>query len=383
MQTYRSHSRSVNYIEFEGESVELLHEPYSDTLVKQVGDKLIVAYLVQDSNCDNPLESDCAQGVIYTRSRSRTNYITDNDSEFYAALGIDRYGSVDIDEPFPCTPYIDYKGIQQNKKSLRDRAADIWFAKIRADDELMARWLESQGADADTEITDDVLRDLQRNLEDCNGEFWEEIQDAAVELFPKYMHEIIGAYTVPIYINQERGGCNCGTTTWDGDTDDLPDGVWVADKDAIDNIGAYPPGVEVGQIKGDDEKYTSEYELTDKGVQVHRGSLGECWSWMKSNYTVTPDDLNRAVVKYADGSLKEYSAWASGEVYGCVTEVFELQEDSSWEQVEEDSCWCFVGIEYAEKTLKDEYFDNVVADYHSNYSTNNQELFDVTEGNAL
>lgn len=381
MQTYRSHSRSVNYIEFEGESVELLHEPYSDALVKQVGDKLIVAYLVQDSNYDSPLESGCANGGIYTHSR-RGGYTTDNNSKFYAALGLDIYGEVDIDEPFSCTPYIDRNGIQQNQKSLRDRAADIWFAKIREDNELMTRWLESQGADADTEITDDVLRDLQRDLEDCNGEFWEEVQDGAVELFPKYMHEIIGAYTVPIHLHQERGGCNCGTTTWDGDTDDLPDGVWVADKDAIDNIVAYPPGVAVDQIKDDDGGYTSEYELTDKGVQVHRGSLSECWSWMKSNYNITPEDLRRSVEKYAEGILKEYSAWASGEVYGCVTEVFELQEDSSWEQVEEDSCWGFIGTEYAEKTLKDEYFDNVVADYLSNHSTNNFKLFDVTEGNA-
>jgi len=34
--------------------IEYAHEPYSDVLSEKVGDKLVVAYLVHDDDCEKP-----------------------------------------------------------------------------------------------------------------------------------------------------------------------------------------------------------------------------------------------------------------------------------------------------------------------------------------
>jgi hypothetical protein len=79
-----------------------------------------------------------------------------------------------------------------------------------------------------------------------------------------------------------------------------------------------------------------------------------------------------AAHELADQALDTYNAWLSGECYGCVVEVFTLTnpeaepEDFKWEQASENSCWGFVGQEYAESSLRDEFYDGAVADLTAN-----------------
>lgn len=350
--------------------LELTFEPVGDPLVHQVGNKIAVAYMVQDDSPSNPMTSNDGEGTLYTRSRGYGGgVITDNDSEFYGALGLDHYGAVDIDKEFQATEsWIDCNGILQTKTTLRDLAADEFVAGFDANEDFKQRWVEHVEGDVLVEGQDytiDMVA-LRRDLLDDSGCFYSEMDTLALSLYPKYWQRIAGFGVVPVDYcesNHGPGTTSVGTTTWDGDVDDLPTGVWVADDDVMGNLVAYPPGVEGGQIKLDTGVYSAEYELIDKGIRVHQGTLTECWAWMKANYAITGADRDRALVKYADAVLREYEDWCNGHVYGCTVELFELV-DGEWIEAEgtrENECWGFIGYEYAEKTLKDEIFDPAVA----------------------
>lgn len=349
--------------------LELTFEPVGDPLVHQVGNKISVAYMVQDDSASNPMTERDGQGKLYTRSqRYGGGVITDNDSEFYFALGLDSGGNIGIGREFPAdAPWIDHNGSLQTRTTLRDLAADEFLLKFKGDPGRQQLWLEHlnttlvEGKDYDID-----LKALHRDLVDCDGYFWEEIDDLAVSLYPKYWERIAGFGVVPVDYcesNHGPGTTSVGTTTWNGDIDDFPTGVWVADDDVMGNLVAYPPGVEVGQIKLHTGMFSPEYELTDKGVRVHQGTLGECWTWMKASYTITAADRERALVKYAEAVLDEYENWCNGDVYGCTVELFALV-DGEWVEAEgsrENESWGFFGSEYAEKALKDEFFDPAVA----------------------
>lgn len=58
--------------------------------------------------------------------------------------------------------------------------------------------------------------------------------------------------------------------------------------------------------------------------------------------------------------LDEYNKWATGEVYGICVETFKLDEDGNYQQTDSDSCWGFIGDDYAKESVQ-EYLDNAVA----------------------
>lgn len=71
-------------------------------------------------------------------------------------------------------------------------------------------------------------------------------------------------------------------------------------------------------------------------------------------YYIAPDDVTDAA-RYAKGSIAEYSAFCTSDVWGvCIWhyvregEEWELQED------ERDECWGYYGWKYALETLKEE-----------------------------
>jgi hypothetical protein len=59
---------------------------------------------------------------------------------------------------------------------------------------------------------------------------------------------------------------------------------------------------------------------------------------------------------YAESILDNYIDWCNGECYGCIVEVF----DATGEQVHEDSCWSFIGMDHAKQSLKEDYFKPAV-----------------------
>lgn len=362
----KTHTRTITTATFDDVEVELQHHaPYdAEVLAERIGDGLVIAYLVRDPYPSNPLTDFDGQGDLYTRGQG---VITDNERELHRALGLDGYGGIDIDATFK---------IEGQSTSLRAEGARLMMLRVEADADLQfevmaydnqpdgtdfTEWLQRDGGHCDTK-RDALISDMEED----SGQFSEERYIIAKDLYAKHWREIAGPEVVPMSYFHERGETAVHPTTWDGDCDDVPNAVWVAGPEEMENVVAYPEGVSVGQIKGDDGKYTAEYELVDNGKQVHRGSLGECWGWMKANYTITDKDLIRAVEKYAKSVCSEYARWCSGEVFGCVVETFELTNAGSedapeFEQVIEDSCWGLIGLDYAIETLRSEFFDPAVA----------------------
>lgn len=366
MPRIRTTTKTVTTAKFDDYEVELYHKPYEgydeSIFAERVGDTLIVAYLVHDDDAyhANPMEG-CAQGNIYTKPcRYGGGIITDDEHELRRALRLNNYDAPDIDYEF-------------NGTTLRDLAADEMVARVSKDDDLASKWsdyLDEKVEEGDPIVVDSI--ELRKDLMDCNGCFSEEVEELAVEMYSKHWEAIVGPYVVPISHHSERGSTMMAATDWDGDPDDLPDGVWVADDDAIENIcHCLPQGWEVGQIRGDDGMYTPEYELLKHSIRRWQGTLGACIEFARTQQPISRNDIRAAAVKYAHGVVTEYAKWCEGDVWGCVTETFTLanpreegdtsDEPDEWEQTDEDSCWGFIGWDYALETLKTEYFESVVA----------------------
>lgn len=308
-------SKHTSYsIQVGNANATLRFEPLDNTvLIERTNDKLVVGYLVQDSDPLNPMEKD-SQGNIYTMpSRGwGGRSITDNASEIYSALGVDGYGGVDVDNTFACEPYTDWKGIQQKSHSLRDFAALQFLDDMSQDVDLTEKWFtEKDIAVAGTflQALAERREEIWQDLEDCDGVFSEEVETLAISLYPKYWQQIAGPYVVVLDYSEGQE-VSISPTTWDGDPDDLPNAIWVADKGAIENL---------------------------------QGS----------------ENLRSAIEEYAAGVCKEYESWCNGDVYGCVVQTFELK-DGEWEELNEDICWGFVGMEHALESLKAEFFESAV-----------------------
>jgi hypothetical protein len=365
----------------EGE-IELEFEPYNDNsvLVHREGDKLVVAYLVQDEDAGscNPMEN-CASGNLYTKSpySARDSVITDNDPEFYAALGLDRYGSINSDY------VLEIDGCVQ---SLWDHAADIVFADLcdedlcnalvwcnkyysgmdLTDEELVAlSEFNVTGQELDTykaRFKDQLLNDLR----DGSGYHSDLVSSELAKLFPKHWERIVGPYVVPVASSGGNYDTCYSPTGWDGDVDDLPDGVWVADTDAISNIGN---GQRLNiSVRSGKETYKGPlgYIVFDNDAKVaffedHKAAL----DFVEATYGDRPFDIATAAVNYAASTLEEYSRWCSGEVFGCVVKTLDLKdpeaEEPEWvSRLDYDSCWGFIGEDYAMASLGSDFFDPAI-----------------------
>lgn len=374
----RTRTRTTHSAEIDGAEVELTFAPYyeDDILAERVGDQLVVAYLVQDSDPQNPMTDGDYQGNIYTESSRGWGggSITDNDSELQSALGVDGYGNPDIDNMFACEPYISWTGLQVARACLRDIAAKQYLETVGADYNLIDGWLDQRDLELDEGETLDQAFNERRNeiwqdLEDPNGVYCDEVEKLATELYPQYWQQIAGPFVVPLDYcssNHGPGTASFSVTSWDGDPEDLPSGVWVADKGAIDNITPYPPGVSLKQVVNWPEP--SVYAVLQGEAELFRGPWSDCRGFIKKSLPApTEADLRAAAEKYAESICSAYQDWCNGEVFGCVTEIFNLVEDEGdgpqWEsEGDHDACWGFIGHDHAEETLQSEYFDNVVAD---------------------
>lgn len=280
-------TRSISTLTLDDDSeVVLEHEPdtWNEPLVERVGDKLVVAYLVSDADgTGNPMKENDCQGHIYTRQsyRAMDQKVTDNNAEMFSALGLDSDAEPDTNRKF----------------NLDGRKVSLWTL---AEEHLM---LEDPPPGHDDEV----------------------VEAKAVGLYREHWQKLAGPFVVPISYFAERGGCLISPTTWDGDPDDLPDGVWVADAGAEENI----------RISA----------VSEPGVEP------------------TFEAMHAAAVKYAADVCSEYASWCEGDCYGIVVETFQKPDDdfgAPWERIDSDSCWGFIGSDWAKKALQDEYFKPAV-----------------------
>lgn len=82
-----------------------------------------------------------------------------------------------------------------------------------------------------------------------------------------------------------------------------------------------------------------------------------------------------AAEKYAQGCLDEYEKWCNGECYGYVVGVY---RQTDGQLVTEDSCWGYIGYEYAERELRE-----VMRHYVEKYREVAPETLTESEGGEL
>ncbi len=69
---------------------------------------------------------------------------------------------------------------------------------------------------------------------------------------------------------------------------------------------------------------------------------------------VVPDDASDPE-KYCDSVMEEFTNWCNGNIYGICHAQY-VKKGDEWENVgDDDECWGYIGLEYAEKTLKEEH----------------------------
>lgn len=343
----------------DGDEVEVQFAPIDslDIHVERVGNKLVVAYLAQDHAPSNPMTDFDGQGTLYTRGE---RVITDDSDEVYSNLCIGRYG--EVEGHHVCT-------INGHRATLAEHAADE-FMKMHGGYNLAIEWCDETGYDHDVEDEDLATRLFDLIYGDLvSGDFEsDKIYNLIVRLFMENWREIVGPYVVPVSYcasNHGPGTTSVSVTDWDGDPDEPPNGVWVADECCIGNIGkGLPRGYKVEFDHHERWGGLYSFALKNKAVILKHGMVIAVMSSLREAHEVVRDlgplDVAWAAEMYAEGVLKEYQDWCNGNVYGCVVETFEKGDDDDWGLISDDSCWGFIGSDYAEQTLLDEYFKPAV-----------------------
>ena len=362
-------------VEVDGVDIELpvTFEPvsYIDVLVKMVGNQLVLAYLVNDSDAgDSPLEAGTANGEIFTVQPryARNSRVTDNDHRILSALGLTHYG-----EPNLCKLF----HLNGEKATLFDLAMAQFVADLHSNTDLQEELWETLDLPTETDFAawsggepndgryPTNLAELEAQVYHGQAPFYERVEEMAVALYRTHWRTIAGPFVVPI----AASGSRYWATSWDGDTDDMPDGIWVADNEAEENIttSAYSDAAKIRWAGAVGSASDPCHAIVMVEGQVafdagpDSGSWGRALKWVEQKFgPADTADVIRAATEYAESVLKEYSLWAEGEVYGCFVALYEQQEDGQWEMTKDESCWRFIGSEWAEEALKSEFFDPFV-----------------------
>jgi hypothetical protein len=321
--------------EWNGLEYELEFRPLEDVTHTQVGNKLIVSYLVQDEDPLNPMKEFDANGTLFTKpSRYGGGAISDS-RDWGSHLGLTEYGDPNLED-----------------EAVVDRATSLIRAHVCKDPDFIAwaletfeefSWIEDC-FDSINWRNDWVPGWLDTILENMLPTAWNQL----------YAEGKIGDYlAVPVSYSASVHGP--GTTSISTTDIDSCDAVWVPDQDCIDNMTFLPSGIEIEYEGNGGGNTGKQFVVRDKGQYVKGfDKFPDALQFVRQTYQdpITHADKMRAASKYAEGVLDEYQNFCNGEVFGTVVQVFEIGE-GSLTQVDEDSCWGFIGDEYAESALKE------------------------------
>lgn len=100
------------------------------------------------------------------------------------------------------------------------------------------------------------------------------------------------------------------------------------------------------------------YSVSGTGMQSEFDTARGGAVWVPSKacldeLRIVPEAQRRAAVaEWARSAAKEYTAWCNGDCYGVVVATYEM--DGTY--IDHDSCWGFIGGEYAYSALGEDFF---------------------------
>lgn len=288
----------------DGTECELSFTPteYLDVHRAKVGDKWVIAYCVQDDHYEiDDMIGDCMGKMIQREMRNNRG----NDADVFEALGFDRDGNYNLDviwdkhQAEASRRYVDCVlheyGAEATVTEYEERTSDYERREGETLEQTARRYVT---ADVDESYGWQYVVN-EEIMQDVLKEMWDE---------PAYFPGDKDALMLDLYDHSGQswslsgGGMQCRWDTSRGA------GVWVPDDSLRKQLD-------------DDEA---------KGM-----------------------DRDAQARKYAKQFLETYNALLCGDVYGCVVQW----NDEDGELIDEESCWGFIGSEYANEALKSEFFD--------------------------
>lgn len=294
-------SRNLRTTDVEDVEIELDHLPcdWLDSHSCKIGERVIVAYNVLDNDYRS---ADDMMGDCMGRIVDAYNGRDAEKRELCELAGCDRYGDKDLDAVW-----------EKHEDAAIDRyialvRKDYTFVEVRdalPDEDDVRSWGDAEGAlrtDARGACWGSVI--FEKTMESVLDDMWEE---------PEFWPGNPDAVMLDVYDHSGQawsisgGGMQC---RWDTSHNA---GAWVPDKYLLDQI-------ESDVAEGKDRRKQCEL--------------------------------------YASQFLGQYNDIISGNVYGCVVQVHDLEG----EQLSEESCWGFIGTDHAEGSLLDEFYNPAVED---------------------
>ncbi len=302
-------SRTLSTSDIEGVEIELDHAPcdWLDAHSCKIGERVIVAYNVLDNDYRDidDMMGDCMGRIV-----DAYNGRSAEKEELYALAGCDRYGDKDLDAVWD----------KHDAEAIRRYVERL--LSIHTDEDTVIEYEERNAGyerrDGET-VAETARRYVTADAEEAHywnyvmqeddmqtvlGEMWEE---------PEFWPGDPDAVMLDVYDHSGQawsisgGGMQCRWDTSSGA------GAWVPDKCLLDQI-------ESDVAQGKDRR--AQCEL------------------------------------YASQFLNQYNDIVSGNVYGCVVQVHDLEGA----QLSEESCWGFIGTDHAEESLKDEFYNPAIED---------------------
>lgn len=322
MTTIRKYDRYSISTKVDGRDVEIepQHAPceWHDVLVERVGDQLIVGYLVDDPDCQNPLEDCCGMGEIHHHPRSRYG---SRDSDYYSILGCDSDGNPNIDE---------------------DKLQALWHAAVMA--VPLEAFTLPEEFDRDFDGHEAVLRE-ELAYETAYGDY-----TVAQHMLCAYASEYRLGLGDGVVFGREACEALAAQVeehlVWDYDT------AWALSREPGD-----PDAVLLDRF----EHGLCRYSVTSSDGCRWDTSRGEA-VWVPDQCLrdelakiADPQERYAKAVEFAEQACDVYTDWANGNCYGYVVEQHAIVDDApdEIEFVEEyDACWGYVGDEYVQEELK-------------------------------
>lgn len=298
-------SRNLHTADVEGVEIELDHVPcdWLDSHSCKIGERVIVAYNVSDNDYRDidDMMGDCMGRIVDAHNGRDAEK-----RELYALAGCDRYGDKNLDAVW-----------EKHFKVATER----FVVAIRAKYELadIAAMYDGTSYEAPYQDQEKYVEACLR--QDCNENDWGNV------MYCDDLQTVLGEmWEEPEF--------------WPGD----PDAVML---DVYDHSG-------------------QAWSISGGGMQCRWDTSRSAGAWVPDKYLldqiesdVAENKDRRAQCKlYAEQFLSQYNDIISGNVYGCVVQVHDLEGA----QLSEESCWGFIGTDHAEESLKDEFYNPAVED---------------------
>ena len=335
-----------------------------------VGNYKVVGHIEHDPYCQNPLEDSCGMGYIVGRGKYQTR--RHGEDEMFEALCLDCYGDPDLDHAAVAAR------LEPKYKAWVESITGSDVESLGLNDgvgvEDLQRWLLNVCLRDDYDRVNYVWEALPYAVVPCNFHdlscklddwpeleldweaAWEaaraagEIGDPDAVLLDVYDHSGL-SWSVA------GGGMQCRWDTTSGA------GVWLPDDTARDEIQYRAAVYDHAYIDesgyGKHKKFTVrnrhgdplvEYDEWGKAFDYAK-QLADAYN--KEGIEGTGQGRRRAAIELAESSLETYNAWLCGDCYGIVVEVHSLDEDGDEvDLVDDESCWGFIGDEWAEEELR-------------------------------